>query len=51
MHSCLLLAHVVKEALRSPIQKKVSAGNMEMPELSRKKAERIRKQRRVNTQE
>lgn len=53
MYPCLLLAHGVKEALRSPEKKKkkVNTGNTEMPELFRKKAERIKKQRKVNTQE
>lgn len=53
MHPGLLLAHGVKEALRSPERKKkkkVNTGNMEMPEMFRKKAERIKKQRKVNTQ-
>lgn len=52
MHPGLLLAHGVIEALRSPEKKKkVNSGNMEMPEMFRKKAERIKKQRKVNTQE
>lgn len=50
MHPGLLLAHGVIEALRSS-EKKVNTGNMKMPEMFRKKAERIKKQRKLNTQE